>query len=151
MWKSSSSGGVWRQLASKYKTSDEDVAGAPRFEIFGSEIRIKTTILFEEFLSFQSHGKQIESHLDAILNKVGLNNETLKISTNYLIFAGTMRVILFDFLCSDSFNVDLRPTHGLMKTCVTACKSLKHLIKAQILCSETSQARSHCNGDGPHP
>ena len=51
------SGGVWRQLASKYKTSDEDVAGAPRFEIFGSEITIKTTILFEEFLSFQSHGK----------------------------------------------------------------------------------------------
>ena len=32
-------------------------AGAPRFEIFGSEIRIKTRILFEEFLSFQSHGK----------------------------------------------------------------------------------------------
>ena len=32
-------------------------AGAPRFEIFGSEIRIKTRILFEEFLPFQSHGK----------------------------------------------------------------------------------------------
>ena len=29
-------------------------------------------------------------------------------------------------------------------------QSLKYLIKAQILCSETLQARSHCNGDGPH-